>query len=104
MRHFSPPYSAGSMAPVWVVTTVMYALAQSTQRRQRTLRDQLATLFPPGRWHVGSGAKDVLIEPVEIVLHDCPARLRLRRPVTDTFESLVDHQLRRHAAVLQPAI
>src|SRR5258708_9327817 len=50
------------------------------------------------------GAEDVLVEPVEVVLHDGAAGLRLRRTVADTFEALINNELRRHSDVLEAVI
>src|SRR5215208_6083600 len=48
--------------------------------------------------------EQVLIEPLDVVLHRGPVTLRFRWPVADAAEPLIDDQLRRHLVVLKPLV
>src|SRR5262249_47550499 len=109
--------------------TVTYVLAQRTPSAQRSriahepLADRQTLIVPPSlRSRAALAGKqsalsllllrrrgrrrreDVLVEPLQVVLHDGTARLRLRRAVADAVETFIDDQLRRHPDVLQSAV
>src|SRR5438876_3737905 len=58
-------------------------------------------LIARGPWR---GLEQILVEPLDVVLHRRPMALRLRRTVADAAETLIHDQLRRHVLVLQPLV
>ena len=73
---------------------------RNVTRAERRLRGYRRSSVSP----VPALLPDVFVEPLEVVLHDRAARLRLRWTVADALEALIDDQLRRHPHILQPLI